>query len=319
MRWHHGQTLATGQVAEFKVWAELVRQSFGRLHVFLPLRDVGIDGVLHRVDDGAYFALQVKARTNLTPAGQVHITVTASSLVDDDALIIAALIDGAELGPMLLVISESNFRRLAAHEEVEGREYLTAAFELHEGGYSRWSPYLVARERLAERFGVLEGLAPEAVGVDRMEEGFIGEAEVIRRLAEVEALGLFRPFPDLETVELLARHRVSGRYLGLQVKTSGWDQEHREERIYFRRSSFRPGDSTFVCVVGWNRDSRVMADQCLLIPTVDIPGLARVEGDWLVLELSPGGAHHRRLDIFRVELKSLGSVVESELAKRASS
>ena len=48
VRWHHGQTLASGQVAEFKVWAELVRQSMGGLHVFLPLRDVGIDGVLHR-------------------------------------------------------------------------------------------------------------------------------------------------------------------------------------------------------------------------------------------------------------------------------
>src|SRR5437879_5215508 len=75
------QALATGQVAEFKVWAELVRQSIGRLHVFLPLRDVGIDGVLHRLDDGAYIAVQVKGRTSLTPAGQVHITVPASSIV----------------------------------------------------------------------------------------------------------------------------------------------------------------------------------------------------------------------------------------------
>ncbi len=53
-RWHHGQTLAAGQVAEFKVWAELVRQSVGGLHVFLPLRDMGIDGVVHRLGDGAY-------------------------------------------------------------------------------------------------------------------------------------------------------------------------------------------------------------------------------------------------------------------------
>jgi hypothetical protein len=36
VRWHHGQTLAAGHVAEFKVWAELVRQSMGGLHVFLP-------------------------------------------------------------------------------------------------------------------------------------------------------------------------------------------------------------------------------------------------------------------------------------------
>ncbi len=49
VRWHHGQTLAAGQVVEFKVWAELVRQSMGGLHVFLPLRDMGVDGVVHRL------------------------------------------------------------------------------------------------------------------------------------------------------------------------------------------------------------------------------------------------------------------------------
>jgi hypothetical protein len=83
-RWHHGQTLAAGHVVEFKVWAELVRQSMGGLHMFLPLRDMGIDGVVHRLADGAYLAVQAKGKTSLTPAGQVHITVTASSLVGDD-------------------------------------------------------------------------------------------------------------------------------------------------------------------------------------------------------------------------------------------
>src|ERR1700693_343454 len=123
-------TLATGQVAEFKVWAELIRQSAGDLHVFLPLRDMGIDGVTHRLSDGAYVAVQVKARSELTPAGQVHITVTASSLEDDDALVIATLVDGDRLGSMALVIDEANFQRLAAHDMVDGREYLTAAFEM---------------------------------------------------------------------------------------------------------------------------------------------------------------------------------------------
>src|SRR5258708_22049125 len=88
----HRDTLATGQVAEFKVWAELIRQSAGNLHVFLPLRDMGIDGVIHRLSDGTYIPVQVKARSQLTPAGQVHITITASSLVDDDALLIATLV-----------------------------------------------------------------------------------------------------------------------------------------------------------------------------------------------------------------------------------
>jgi len=318
VRWHHGQTLAAGQVAEFKVWAELVRQSRGALHVFLPLRDLGIDGVLHRLVDGAYVALQVKGRTSLTAAGQVHITVTASSLVDDEALIIATLIDGSELGRFVLVVTEAEFRRLAAHDLVDGREYLTAAFELHAGGESRWAPFLVDREALAERFGAmglgLERPAVETLEVNRGYEGFVGEVEVLRRLAVVESLALFRPFPDLETVEVLVREVGSGHFLGLQVKTAGWDVRHREERIYFRRSSFRAAASTFICVLGWNRDSLCFADDILLIPSADVAGIARAEGEWWVLEVAPGGARHRRLDRYRVALASLGSAVSSLVA-----
>lgn len=318
MRWHHGQTLAAGQVAEFKVWAELVRQSMGGLHVFLPLRDMGIDGVVHRLHDGAYTAIQVKGRTELTPAGQVHITVTASSLRDDDALVVGVLVDGEQLGRMVLVVPESKFRELAAHDVVDGREYLTAAFELREGGRSRWAPFLVESERLAECFGCAGELLPtpsagEAASLDRGREGFLGESEVIRRLAEAESLNLFRPFPDLETVEALARHVETRRFLGLQVKTAGWDREHVENRVYFRRSSFRAAPSTYVCALSWNRGEGRFEDGCLLIPSADIAGIARVDGEWLVLELEPGSVHHRRLEGYRATLALLGPAVEAIL------
>lgn len=312
--WHHGQTLAAGQVVEFKVWAEVLRQSMGGLHVFLPLRDRGIDGVLHRMSDGEYFPVQVKGRTELTSSGQVHLTVTATSLVDDDALIIGALVDGPDLGAFVLVVSEVDFRRLAARDWFDGREYLTAAFQLHAGGESRWAPFLVARERLAERFGVMQGVAAApATTVDRASEGFLGEAEVIRQLAEAESLALFRPFPDLETVEVLARHVGTRRFAGLQVKTAGWDPAHTEERIYIRRSSFRAAESTFVCILGWDRVGKRFAETCLLIPSIEIAHLARVEGEWLVLEVQPGSASHRRLAQYQIALASLGETVEALL------
>jgi hypothetical protein len=324
IRWHHAQTLASGQVAEFKVWAELVRQSFGGLHVFLPLRDVGIDGVVHRLADGVFVAVQVKGRMSLTPSGQVHITVTASSLVDDGALIVATLVDGSELGRMVLVIDEASFRRLAVHDLVDGREYLTAAFEMHLGGESRWARFLVPRELLAARFGRHDPAPPPPTfaaraeveqrdGVDRRHEGFVGEMEVIRRLASSGSLALFRPFPDLETVEVLARHLATRRYLGLQVKTSGFQSASAEERVYFRRSSFRPSASTFICVLGWDRVGRRFADSCLLIPSMDIANLARVESEWLVLEVEPGSGRHRRLDRFASKLEMLGQAVETML------
>lgn len=311
VQWHHGQTLAAGQVAEFKVWAELVRQSGGGLHVFLPMRDVGIDGVLHRLSDGAYIPVQVKGRTSLTNAGQVHITVTASSLVDADALVVATLIDGPDLGRFVLVTTEAEFRRLAIHDLVEGREFLTAAFELHSGGASRWAPYLVPREQLAARFGAVAGVSLGSVegAVNRAAEGFLGEAEVIRRLAEVNDLALFRPFPDLETVEVLAWNITGHRFVGLQVKTSGYDATHLENRIYFRISSFRPAPATYVCVLGWDRQSSGFAQTCLLIPSADIAGLTRQEGEWMVLELEAGSDSHRRLDGYAISLVSLGKSI----------
>jgi hypothetical protein len=279
---------------------------------------MGIDAVVHRLTDGAYTPVQVKARTSLTPAGQVHITVTASSLADDSALVMATLVDGDELGAFVLVVDEARFRSLAVHNVVEGREYLTAAFELHSGGDSRWAPYLVARERLAERFGSAAALGEAelrpAPGVDRGHEGFLGEMEVVRRLAEAEALNLFRPFPDLETVEVLARHISTRRFLGLQVKAVGWDREHLENRVYVRRSSFRASPTTYLCVVGWNRDATLFEDDCLLIPSVELMDIARVEGEWITLELVPGAMRHRRTDRYRVSLESLGRTVESLLA-----
>src|SRR5205814_221507 len=111
---------------------------------------------------------------------------TASSLVDDRAMVVATLVDGPDLGRFVMVVSEGEFRRLASHDVVDGREYLTAAFALHAGGESRWAPFLVPREKLAERFGIAAAPAPSAppphewggpTVVDRRQEGFLGGAE----------------------------------------------------------------------------------------------------------------------------------------------
>jgi hypothetical protein len=93
---------------------------------------------------------------------------------------------------VVLVVPEPKFRELAAHDMVDGREYLTAAFELHGGGTSRWAPHLVPREGLAERFGAAPALVPaphsdDVASLDRGREGYLGESEVIRRLRSVPA------------------------------------------------------------------------------------------------------------------------------------
>ena len=47
---------------EFRIWTMLIEQSRGALHVFLPLLDRGLDGVIHRLTDGEYIPVQVKSR-----------------------------------------------------------------------------------------------------------------------------------------------------------------------------------------------------------------------------------------------------------------
>jgi len=61
-------TVAPGQAMEFRIWAELIQQSRGRLHVFLPLLDRGLDAVIHRLTDGVYIPVQIKGRAASTVA-----------------------------------------------------------------------------------------------------------------------------------------------------------------------------------------------------------------------------------------------------------
>ena len=52
-----GPTSNIGQVVEWLVWATLVVQSREVVHLFLPLADPGVDGILRRPADDAMVPL----------------------------------------------------------------------------------------------------------------------------------------------------------------------------------------------------------------------------------------------------------------------
>jgi hypothetical protein len=115
--WPPGSQDAIGQAAEFFVWAPLITQSGGGLHVFLPMLDRGIDAVIHRLADGAYLALQVKGKTALHGA-EAPIEVYENHLFTPDQLVIGVHLDGDRLGPFALVADDNEtnevlIRRLA--------------------------------------------------------------------------------------------------------------------------------------------------------------------------------------------------------------
>ncbi len=118
--WPSGSEDAIGQTAEFLVWANLISQSGGGLHVFLPMLDRGIDALIHRLTDGAYFALQVKAKTAVQHA-EAPIAVYENHLFTDDQLIVGVLLDGDHLGPFALVADTATFKRKAALMVDRGR------------------------------------------------------------------------------------------------------------------------------------------------------------------------------------------------------
>lgn len=313
--WTRDETSASGQTYEFRLWAALTEQSRGQLHVFLPLADRGIDALAHRRTDGVYLPIQAKERSGLD-GGEVHLVVWADSLTDDRALLVGGLLVDGGLGPTTLVVPEGDFKRLAEQSTSDGRRIYSMSFGMHPRSNSRWLPFLVPTERLVERLGV----SPAAITLEavleprpmwRSELGFLGESEVIRGLAAVGDLNLFRPFPDLETSELAVLHVGTRHVVGLQIKTHGVDTAHPAATVNVRASSFRPSPSTHFVVLAWLREENRFHEMCLLIPSEDFRTICQPEETRgsLKFEWHPGSTSQSRLRKYQHGLSELRSLV----------
>jgi hypothetical protein len=316
--WTRDEASSSGQVFEFRVWAALTEQSRGQLHVFLPLSDRGIDALVHRLSDGAYIPVQTKGRSVLT-RGYVHLLVLAESVADDSVLIIGGQIIDGGLGPVMLVVPAGDFRRLAELTTANGRPRYSMAFGMNLRSNSRWVPWLVPLERLDERFGVSPGLLVPAPAEERppfasSDLGFLGESEVVRRLAEAEDLNLFRPFPDSETAEVLVRHRTTGQVIGLQVKTVSIDAAHQRPSVDVAISSFRPSPTTYFTVLAWMRKERRFHEECLVFPSQALRDFARQGDKHFVFNFHPGSATPGRLDGYRRALGDLSTAIATLFA-----
>jgi len=315
--WTRDETSASGQVFEFRVWAALTEQSRGQLHVFLPLSDRGIDALVHRLSDGAYIPVQAKGRSTMTN-GYVHLVVPAGSIADDSVLIVSGLTVEGGLGPAMLVIPAADFRRLAESSIDLGQPIYAMAFPMNVQSHSRWDPWLVPSDRLEERFGVSPGLSVPAVTEElapfsSSDRGFLGELEVMRRLAEAEDLNLFRPFPDSETAELLVRHRTSRKVIGLQVKTVTADASHPRPTVSVSISSFRPAPTTYFTVLVWLAVEGKFHEHFLMFPSERLLDFARQGKGHFKFEFRPNSASPGPLQRYRRPLVELRAATEGLL------
>jgi hypothetical protein len=313
--WTRDETSASGQVFEFRLWAALTEQSRGQLHVFLPLTDRGVDALVHRLADGVYLPIQAKSRSTLMD-GEVHLVILADSLIHDELVIVSGLLVDGGLGPTILVVPVGEFKRLAYLSTDQGKPIYSAEFGMRPRSDSRWLPWLVPAERLVERLGIPVEAEREAPGEFRPEWrsdlGFLGEAEVVRRLAEAGELNLFRPFPDSETAEIAALHLTSRHIIGLQVKTVDIDRAKLRATVNVYASSFRPSPTTYVVVLGWLRDEARFHETCLLIPSEDLFDFAHDDGrGHLEFEYHAKATSQVGPDKYLIELGELRSRVVS--------
>ena len=312
--WTSKEVSASGQVFEFRLWALLTEQSRGTLHIFLPLSDRGIDALAHRFSDDRYISIQAKGRSSLDD-GEVHLVVWADSLKDENAMLVSGQVTEGGLGPTMLVIPEGDFKRLAELSHNGDRAIYSARFGMHPRERSRFYPFLVPTEHLAERFGITptEAIAPpvEPHPMWRSDLGALGEIEVARLLAEGGELNLFRPFPDLETAELAALHLTSHRVLGIQIKTIGVDSAHPAGTVTIHLSSFRRSPSTYLVALAWLREENRFHEECLLIPTEELQAICRPHEfeNHMSFDWHPGSRTGTQLDPYRRSITTLSSSV----------
>ncbi len=310
----HGTSDAIGQTGEFLVWAALIAQSGGRLHVFLPLLDRGIDGLIHRLDDGAYLPVQVKTKTAVSHS-EAPIAVYENHLFTPDQLVVGVFLDGDRLGPYALVVDAATLKSKGARIDDRGRTMLIVDMPVAPTPGHKWSEELVPVERIAARLGGVTppaAVAPPAPQPPPSDEdrvfGFIGEQEVCRQLSALQDCGLFRPFPDSEMVEVVARRLASGSTLGIQVKTAQLDEPHALRHVLINRATFVASPSTFVVALAWIVPEHRFHDTCLVIPSADVPSLAATSGPYYQLHFRADGSRESsRLDRYRLPLERLGS------------
>jgi hypothetical protein len=316
--WPHGSQDAIGQAAEFLVWASLITQSGGGLHIFLPLLDRGIDALVHRLEDGAYLALQVKGKTALHGT-EAPITVYENHLFTADQLVIAVHLDGDRLGPFALVADASTFKRKAARIVDLGRVLLVADMPMRPTPGHKWSEDLVPIDSLAARLAAVRpaiAALPLEVATDEDQViGFLGEQEVCRRLAMLDDCAVFRPFPDNEMAEILVRRLRSGATIGIQVKTGQLADPHGFRKILVNRSTFVGRPTTVLVALAWILPEHRFHESCLLIPSEALPSVADVVGPHYELRFRPsGGSKPSRIDRYRVPLESLTETLGRNLS-----
>ena len=273
------RNLSTGQVAEWLVWTRLAATSGGDLHVFLPLDDRGIDGIVHRISTDRYARVQVKGRT-VHPHGGIAVQVTAGELVDDLAVLVAVDVDlaSATMSDHALVVPAPAFRELAQRNVTHSGEVLyEAETPLPPASYSPWARWCASTHQIGERL-LAPSAAPAVVVQPRdwiaaRRLGYRAEMEMLRRAADCDELNVFKAFPDLEPNEYLLYHTGTREITGIQVKSVTFPAGATETHVPVYRPALRPSAQTWFVVFLEDDGQPAFLPRCVVIPSTVVAEL----------------------------------------------
>jgi hypothetical protein len=172
----------------------------------------------------------------------------------------------------------------------------------------------LADRLVADRLAAVATRQTEVVPDEDLVIGFWGEQEVCRRIAMLEDCGLFRPFPDNETAEVIVRRLASGATTGIQVKTAQLDTPRAYRHALVNRSNFIPAPTTLIVALAWIVPERRFHQTCLLIPSLALPSIAGTSGPNYELHFRPDGSSEpSRVDQYRLPLESLAEAISRRL------
>ena len=273
------------------MWTHITLSS--PLHVFLPLWDMGIDGVVRVPGTDINVAVQVKSR-NVLSDGKLHLRVHDHELTDPRAMIVAVVVDRerAQLHDTAICVDVATFRRLAfRHREPDPGYQASIPFPPHPD--SRWFQHAVAIGELGRRLcpaaaemAVTETPLPTAA-TPSSGVGNRGEARLIALLTADSRLNVFKAFPDRELSEYLVRHVGTGMIAGVQVKAVSVDAQHPSGTVGVPPNTFRATPFTYFTILAEQRADRSLHPQCLLVPSMDMGDLLVAHGGKLTLSWDP--------------------------------
>ena len=336
--------LAMGQVAEWLVWTHLVGSSGGDLHVFLPLRDEGIDGIVHRLSTDRYARVQVKGRHLRASRGELQVEVRDHELADDRAEVVAVVLDDppVRLGAWAMVVDVATFREKAVRSVWRGVGLHKATVRMPPAARDRWAPWCVPLEKLGERLLAVAtpgpGVAVPTTGDVAIEEreagiggeewpagvareewlagvareewlanvraGYRAEMELLRRTADVSRLCVFKAHPDLEPNEYVVYDLVSRGIFGMQVKAVTLGGRD-DTSVNVARSALRPSPTTWFVVLTADDPDGPFDEVCAVVPSEVVA--QHLSGAGREGKLSVSRGFGGRLAEWRVGLDELGA------------